>query len=86
MTEEKLVFTDDEGQEESLFILARTKLGENDYLLVKESEEAEEAFILKLTEESGDDLIFDVVDDDDELEALAGIFEQLLDDENEGEA
>ena len=86
MTEEKLVFTDDEGQEESLFILARTKLGENDYLLVKESEDAEEAFILKLTEENGDDLIFDVVDDDDELEALAGIFEQLLDDENEGEA
>ncbi len=86
MTEEKLVFTDDEGQEESLYILARTKLGENDYLLVKESEEAEEAFILKLTEENGDDLIFDVVDDDDELEALAGIFEQLLDDESEGEA
>jgi hypothetical protein len=53
-----------------------------DYLLVStEDEGEEEAVILKdVSKDTDTEAIYDVVEDDRELELVAGIFKELLDD------
>ncbi len=81
---EKMMFTNDLGEDEFFYVQAVTTLAGTDYLLVTESEDLEgDAYILKMTEETDEDITFDMVDDEDELDALADIFEELLDEEFE---
>ena len=63
-------------------MLEQTRLGGNDYILVTDSEDGDgEALILKdisaLEEEQA---VYEVVDSDEELEAVAAIFSDLLED------
>ena len=81
---EKLIFTDDEGEEITLFVQAQTELGGTTYLLVTETEELEgDAYIFEQIEETDDELTFEAVDDDDKLAALGAVFEELLADQDE---
>ena len=80
----KIVFTDENGQEDVFYIVEETKLGDVSYLMVTEtaddSEEAE-AFILKdISRPEDEEAVYEFVEDDQELDALAGIFAQLLED------
>ena len=76
---EKMVFTNDMGEEEVFYVQEVTTLGGVDYLLVTETEDLSgDAYILRQTEESEEEITYDMVDDDNELKALADIFEELL--------
>ena len=80
---EMLIFTDDEGEEVTLYVQAQTELGGTTYLLVTETEELEgEAYIFEQVEETDDELTFEAVDDDDQLAALGAVFEELLAEED----
>lgn len=80
---ERITFTPETEEEAiQLFVLEKTTLGGVDYLLVTDQEDGDaQALILKdVTKEEGDDSVYLVVSDDKELEAVAAVFENLLDD------
>ena len=80
----KIVFTDENGQEDVFYIVEETRLGDVSYLMVTETaDESEEAdaYILKdISQPEDEEAVYEFVEDDRELDALAGIFAQLLED------
>ena len=80
---EKISFTLNETGEEVLFyVLEETHLNDTDYILVTDSQEGDgEALILKDLSSDGDsEALYEIVDDDRELQSVMEIFEQLLED------
>lgn len=75
-------FTED-NDEIKFKVLEETKLNGISYLLVTEegNEEEEEAYILKdVSAAEEEEAIYDMVEDDKELNLIASIFEELLED------
>lgn len=73
----------EEMQEEvDFFVLEQTKVNGISYILVTDSEEDDaECLILKDTsEENTPESVYEIVDDDVELTAIAKVFEELLED------
>ncbi len=85
---EKVTFTDQTGEKLEMFVLEKTKLSGNDYLLVCDQPEGDaQALILKdvtsLVAKDGGavkEASYSIVSDDEELSAVAALFESLLDD------
>ncbi len=80
---EKIAFIPDtEDEEVQFFVLEETRLNGTDYILVTDSEEGDgEAFILKDLSSDGDsEAVYEIVDDDKELQSVMLVFEQLLED------
>ena len=82
---EKITFTVEEtGEEVELFVVEETRVSGVNYLLVTDSadeEEEGEAYILKdVSDEADTDAIYEMVEDENELNAVSKIFEELLDD------
>ena len=79
---EKLIFQAENGEEVEFFVLEQTRVSGTNYLLVADSEE-EDAECLILKDTAGEDekeSLYEIVEDEQELDALLTIFEQLLDD------
>ncbi len=80
---EKITFTP-EGQDSPVdfYVLEQTKLAGVTYILVTDEEEGDgEALILKdLSTEKEAEALYEIVSDDDELQAVAAVFGNLLDD------
>jgi uncharacterized protein YrzB (UPF0473 family) len=81
---DEIIFTTEDGEEVTFQVIEQTRLGGIDYLLVStdsDEEEETEALILKdVSKDTDEEAIYDIVDDDRELELVAGIFKELLDD------
>lgn len=86
---DEVVFRTEDGEKITFVVLEQTKLGGIDYLLVTSSEDNEdedyedeaEALILKdISKPTDEEAIYDVVEDDQELQLLAGIFRELVED------
>lgn len=79
---EKIKFTLDTQESVEFYVLEQTKLGGNQYILVTDAQEGDgEALILKEVSGQGtDENIYEIVDDDTEMSAVAAVFENLLDD------
>ena len=80
---EKVNFTDpDTNESAEFYVLEQTTIRGNNYLLVTVDEEGDsDAFILKETQNEDDhNTIYEMVEDDKELEALAKIFAELMED------
>lgn len=80
---EKITFVQEEtGEETEFFVLEETRLNGKDYILVTDSEDNDaEALILRDLSADGDkEAVYEIVEDDQELECVMGIFEQLLED------
>jgi len=80
---EKISFTfDDQSETEEFFVLEQTRISGDTYLLVCDSEEGDaECLILKdISAESDQDSIYEIVEDDTELNAVSKVFEELLED------
>ena len=80
---EEIKFTTEDGEEVAFYVLEQTRLGGVDYILVSTTDEEEEAeaLILKdVSKDTDEEAIYDIVEDDQELELVAGIFQELLDD------
>ena len=82
---EKIIFTDDEtGEEVELYVVEETRISGVNYLLVTDSadeDEDGEAYILKdVSDEADTDAIYEMVEDEEELNAVSKVFGELLED------
>lgn len=84
---EKILFTGENGEKIEFFVIEEAKLNGTNYLLVTESEEeadGETAYIMKQVAKGSDkDLTYEFVEDEKEIDAVAGLLEELLDGEVE---
>ncbi|MCR5798672.1 MAG: DUF1292 domain-containing protein [Lachnospiraceae bacterium] len=79
---EKITFCPDGDEPVDFFVLEQTRVNGVNYILVTDFEEGDgEALILKdMSKDEDKESVYAIVDDDTELKAVAGIFEDLLDD------
>lgn len=79
---EKIEFQISAGETAYFYVLETTRLGGTDYILVTEEEEGDsEALILKDVSAPEDtQAVYEIVSDDDELYAVAQVFENILED------
>ena len=79
---EKISFAGNNGDAIDFFVIEKTTLGGVDYMLVTESEtEDGDAYVLKDLSKSGDsEGVYEIVDDEDELQAVGQVFGALLED------
>ncbi len=80
---DEIIFTSEDGEKVVFCVLEQTRLGGIDYLLVSttENKEEDEALILKdISKDTDEEAVYDIVEDEQELNLVAGIFEELLDD------
>lgn len=78
---DKIVFQPENGEPVAFFVLEQTRLNGRNYILVTDSEDGDgEALILKdLSQEEETEALYEEVSDETELAAVAGVFENLLD-------
>lgn len=79
----KISFTNEDGETTEFFVIEQTKLADVNYLLVSEDGGDDvEAFILKdVSSENDPESVYEFVEDDEEFEAVADVFATLLEDE-----
>lgn len=79
---EKITFCPEDREAVDFYVLEQTRLGGVDYILVTDSEDEDgEALILKdISAPEDTEAVYTVVDDDDEMDAVAAIFEDMLED------
>lgn len=84
MDQNKVIFTTENNEEVEFTVLEQTKLNGITYLLVTDADDEDEegnAYILKdLSNEEDESAVYDMVDDETELNSIGKIFEELLDD------
>lgn len=81
--DKKLIFTSEDGEEIEFYVLERTRINGSNYLLVADKSEGEEANALILqdvSEPESEEAVYDVVEDEVQLEALSKVFTELVDD------
>lgn len=80
---EKIIFTTEDNEEIEFYVLEQTMINGRNYLLIADSDDEDgeaNAMILKERESNDDDTVYDVVDNDEELDAVSKVFESMMDD------
>ncbi len=81
---DEINFITEDGEEIIFQVLEQTRLGGTDYLLVSTTEEEDgeaEALILRdISQDTDEEAVYDIVEDEKELQSVAAIFKELLDD------
>lgn len=79
---EKLTFAVSEEETVTFFVLEQTRINNINYLLVTDSEAEEaEAYILKdVSGPSEAEAVYEMVEDETELESVAGVFAEEISD------
>ncbi|MBD5484010.1 MAG: DUF1292 domain-containing protein [Lachnospiraceae bacterium] len=79
---EKIVFTAQGEEAVEFYVLEQTRLGGINYILVTDSEDGDaEALILRDISADGEaEAVYEIVTEDEELNAVAAVFENMLDD------
>lgn len=79
---EKVTFNPEGEDPIEFYVLEQTRIGGYNYILVSDSQEGDgEALILKdLSKDGEEESIFTIVSEEDELAAVAGVFEDMMDD------
>lgn len=81
---DEIILTSDDGEKVVFHVVEQTRLGGADYLLVSsksEDSDEEEAIILKDVSEASDKVaIYEIVEDEKEVDLIARIFRELIDD------
>lgn len=80
--EEKIVFTDENGNETEFFVLEETRINSVNYILVTDSEDDEAmAYIFKdVSNDEDEEAVYEMVEEDSEIQYIGKIFEELLED------
>lgn len=81
---EKITFMPDGEEPVEFYVLEQTTIGGINYILVTDAEEDEEgeAYILKdMSESDAEERVYTMVEDDDEFDAVSGVFENILGDD-----
>ena len=79
---EKITFTLNGSEKVDFYVLEQTKIGGTDYILVTDMEEGDgDALILKdLSKPEEKDGLYEIVSEEKELQAVAAVFETLMED------
>ena len=79
---EKITFRPEAEEPVEFYVLEQTRIGGHNYILVTDVEEGDgDALILKdMSQDGEEESIYDVVSDDEELEAVSGVFADMLED------
>ena len=79
---EKVEFKDPvDGESVEFYVLEQTKINGYNYILVNEDADGDcDCYIMKETIESDGESTYDMVEDDTELNALAKVFAEMMDD------
>lgn len=79
---EKITFRADENEAVEFYVLEQTRIGGVNYILVTDAEEGDgDALILKdMSGDGEEESIFSIVDEEEELSAVAGVFQNMIDD------
>ena len=79
---EKIMFRPEGEEPVEFYVLEQTRIGGVDYILVTDVEEGDgEALIMKdISGDGEEEGVFTIVSDDEELAAVAGMFENMLED------
>lgn len=79
---EKITFHPEGEEPVEFYVLEQTRIGGYNYILVTDFEEGDgEALILKdISQDTEAESVFTIVSDDEELAAVSGVFEKMLDD------
>lgn len=80
---ETIEFYLDNGEKVDFYVLEQSRLGGRDYILVTDSmdDEEGEALILKDVSAPEDtEAVYEIVEDDQELDAVSAIFAEMLED------
>ena len=79
---EKITFRPEGEETVEFYVLEQTRIGGHNYILVTDVEEGDgDALILKdISQDGEEESIYDVVSDDEELEAVSGVFADMLED------
>lgn len=84
---EKIAFYTEDNEEILFEVIEQTTLNGCVYLLVCEdsddNDEEADAYIMKQVETDGENITYEMVEDDKELDAVSSVFEQLLDEDTE---
>ena len=73
-------FTTDNGEEIPFFVVEETKIAGENYLLVTDSEDDEaDAYILREVSENTEESFYEMLEDDDKINAISKVFAELLD-------
>ncbi|MBE5920529.1 MAG: DUF1292 domain-containing protein [Pseudobutyrivibrio sp.] len=81
---EPIILPGENGEQIKLFVVEETKVSGHKYLLVCDSEDENEdadASILKEVAATGEESVYEFVEDDVEFEAVAKVFEELVGDD-----
>lgn len=74
-----VIFRTDDGSEITFTVISETRLNGNNYILVTDKV-GEEAFILRESFDENEDMVYEMVDDDTEIDAVGGMFRAILED------
>ena len=79
---EKITFTPEEGDAVEFYVLEQTKIGGVDYLLVADSadEDGEALIMCDVSDPEDAEAVYEIVEDDEKLNAVAAVFEKMMDD------
>lgn len=82
MKMEKITFYPDGDEPVDFYVLEQTKIAGVNYILVTDFEDGDgEALILKdLSKPEDTESVYEIVSEENELNAVAGVFEDLLED------
>ena len=79
---DKITFISENEEAVEFYVLEETRIGGVSYILVTDSEEGDaECLILKdLSEAEDAEAVYAIVEDENELDSVFGVFEQMLED------
>ena len=79
---EKIAFMIDGKEKVEFYVLEQTRIGGTDYILVTDMEDGDgDALILKdLSTPEDKDGVYEIVSDEEEMDAVAAVFETLMED------
>ena len=79
---EKITFIPQDGDAVEFYVLEQTMIGGVNYLLVTDSAEGDgEALILyDISAPEDSEAVYEIVEDDEKLNAVAAVFEKIMDD------
>lgn len=80
MTENKIMFTTEDGQEVYFTVEEEAKIGGVNYLLVTDGNNEEEAYIfVEIKDESGE-IVYEMLEDEEQLTIILDYFNAIMDD------
>ena len=76
-----ITFETEEGEKIPFYVIEETMVAGVNYLLVSDSEDEEtEAYIMREVTTKDDEAVYEMVEDEGQLEALSKVFSELLND------